>query len=150
MAADKEVRVLSKVYSGITLSERGKDESRADMATESAKLAVFRAIFSLYRQLKESECARRLSRLARTSGSRDGVGVDSALSEGNPEEAVKAPGSAPGVGDDPVVDRALMAPADDLHSVAADFSASLMCVDSTLVAHEVLIHSEGSLNGSAG
>lgn len=72
--------------------------------------------------------------------------IDTALAPCNSEETVFTPAWAPRVGDDPVVGAVFVTPTSDLDSVTAQFTSTGVSVDTTLVIHEVLVDSHGSLN----
>jgi len=66
----------------------------------------------------------------------------------SPEEALFAPGGVPAVGDQPIVNTAINAPADDLHAMLAHYVFRFLsllrklAVDTRLVGKETLVDEE--------
>jgi len=66
----------------------------------------------------------------------------------NLEESLVSPSVIPGIGNKPVGSSILNSPSNHLHGMSSKLRSRDVLVDSTFVAHEVLIHSEGGLNRS--
>ena len=80
----------------------------------------------------------------------DDLSFDAALvvSSSDLEESLVSPALVPAVGDQPVGSAVLHSPADNLDGVASEGRASGVVVHSGLVSQEIVVDSEGSLNGT--
>lgn len=82
--------------------------------------------------------------------SANNLALNTALAHLNTEVTILTPVLVPAVGNLPVLNTILNTPTNKLDSMSAKSGSSHMLVDTTLVGHEVLIHSESNLHRSVG